>query len=132
MVRRAETAVAAGNDAALGAVDDKLCRPGRGDIIKRSGAVLRLRIGLAQKRHQLGDLFAPDGILRAEAAIGVAGDQTEVAEHPHSVDVFDFLLVGKTCKFSRSARDHERKRQHSRKQYAKQFFQGGAPFHVYL
>ena len=132
MVRRAEAPAAADDNVVLGAVGDIICSPRCGAVIERSGGVLGLRLRLAQKRHQLGDLFAPDGVLRAEAAVRIAGDQAEVVEHPHGVVVFDLLLVGKACKVRCCAGDHKCQRQHSCKQRAKQFFQGDAPFHVYL
>ena len=132
MVRRAEAPAAAGDNVVLGAVGDIICSPRCGAVIERSGGVLGLRLRFAQKRHQLGDLFTPDGVLRAEAAVRIAGDQAEVVEHPHGVVVFDLLLVGKACKVRCCAGDHKCQRQHSCKQRAKQFFQGDAPFHVYL
>ena len=128
MVCRAEAPVAANDDILLSAVSNILCSPRRGDIVERGRRVLRLRLGFAQKRHQLGDLFAANGVLRAETAVCIAGDEAEVVEHPHGVVVFDLLLVGEACKVGCCARQHERKRQHGRKQRAKHFFQGGAPF----
>ena len=128
MVCRTEAPVAANDDILLGAVSNILCSPRRGDIVERGRRVLRLRLSFAQKRHQLGDLFAANGVLRAETAVCIAGDEAEVVEHPHGVVVFDLLLVGEACKVGCCARQHERKRQHGRKQRAKHFFQGGAPF----
>ena len=87
---------------------------------------LGVRVG--EQGHELGDLFAANGVLRAETAVCIAGDEAEVVEHPHGVVVFDLLLVGEACKVGCCARQHERKRQHGRKQRAKHFFQGGAPF----
>ena len=71
----------------------------------------------------IGDLFAADQLVRAEAAVRIAGDETEVGEHPHGVVVPDRAPVGKVCGLGRGAGQDQQPRKHSRKQQTEKLFQ---------
>ena len=125
MIGGAEAAVAAGDDLVLRAVGDERQRPGLRDVIERDGGILPLGLGVrvGEQGHELGDLFAADQLVRAEAAVRIAGDETEVGEHPHGVVVPDRAPVGKVCGLGRGAGQDQQPRKHSRKQQTEKLFQ---------
>ena len=95
-VGRAEFSGAADDDLLLGAIGNVGRCPGIIHVIEHgSGILCGFRRSGGQKRHQLGDLFAADIVLRAEVAVRVAGDKPEVTEHTHGVVILNILLIGK-------------------------------------